>query len=405
MKVAPVLVEKQGLARLRQGMLPFARPDITQEEIDAVTRVLVSGWLTSGPEVLAFEEDFKKVVQAKYTLAVNSATAGLHLAMVVNQVSKGDAVIVPSITFTATAEVVQYSGAIPLIVDVDRQSYLLDFVTLEKFVKEKCLIRKKVLIHKKTGARIKGIMAVHLAGNPCDLDAIQKFAKMYNLFVVEDAAHSFPSTYKGQPIGNGKNICVFSFYATKNLCTAEGGMIATNNRRFAERMKRLRLHGIQGQTYGRKRWKYDVRDIGYKYNMSDINAAMGRVQLEKSDSMLEKRKRISSIYDRELAGLKGISLPKFSTGSSYHLYTIEIDPTIMDRNRFVEEMYARGISTSLHFIPLYRHSYYKKTYKLTNKDFPVSEEIYKRIVSIPFYSAMSDNDIIDVIDAIKDILG
>ncbi|MCE9600211.1 MAG: DegT/DnrJ/EryC1/StrS family aminotransferase, partial [Spirochaetia bacterium] len=251
--------------RVRKKSLPYARPDISSLEREAVDRVLRSGWLTSGPEVHAFEEEFARAVGADYAIAVNSATAGLHLAMEVLGIGSGDLVLVPSITFTATAEAVLYTGAQPHILDVNRSTYLMDPEIVLQFIKEDCEVHERKIIHKSSGKRLRAMIPVHLGGRPCDLEALQAIADKYDLHVVEDAAHAFPTRYKNRMIGNVSEITAFSFYATKNLSTGEGGMVTTNSDKIANRLKRLRLHGIKGQTWGRKRWKYDVVEQGYKY--------------------------------------------------------------------------------------------------------------------------------------------
>lgn len=403
--------------KLRRRKLHFARPDIGREEIQAVTRVLKSGWLTSGPETLAFEQEFAAAVRAGseiHAIAVNSCTAALHLALAAWDLGPDDAVLVPALTFTATAEIVEYSGSLPIILDVNPETYLMDADIIEDFIRKFCTYKNKTLVHRPSGKKIRVILPVHLGGRPCEMDALLKLAKRYGLKVLEDAAHAFPTAYNGRAIGALGDATAFSFYATKNLTTGEGGMLTTSNKRLAERIRRMRLHGIKGQTYGRKRWHYDVVERGFKYNMSDINAALGRVQLERSAEMLAHRKAIHEIYDRALADVPGLRLnPTTPHQSSHHLYTIEIlqnsrngDPrgAGMRRDRFVEEMYARNIAVSLHFIPLYRLSRYRKTYGLKTKDFPNCEKIYQSIVSLPLYSAMTADDAADVAFAIRETL-
>lgn len=391
---------------LRRRSLAFAKPDLTSEELDAVQRVLVSGWLTSGPETLAFENEFAAAVGARFGVAVNSATAGLHLGLALHDLTERDAILVPAITFTATAEVVGYSGAMPLIVDVDRDDYLLTPAIVQSFLNEQCWQNPRgEWIHRKSGRRVRGMIPVHFGGRPCDMDGLMALARSENLLVVEDAAHAFPSHYKGKAIGSVGPLSVFSFYATKNLTTGEGGMITTDNEQWAARLREMRLHGIRGQTYGRKRWHYDVVERGYKYNMMDMCAALGRVQLKRSPGMLAKRSAIHDYYDNALANLAGITLnPACQDGSSHHLYTIEIGPEApFSRDRFVDEMLARGIATSLHFIPLYRHTYYREEFGLDPTMFPQSEAIFSRIVSLPIYSGMSLEDAQDVSAAIHSL--
>lgn len=393
--------------RLRSRKLYFARPDIGREEIAAVTRVLRSGWLTSGPETQAFETEFAARVGAKHAIAVNSCTAAMHLAAAAWKIGAEDAVLIPAMTFTATAEVFEYSGALPIILDVNRDTYLFDVEIARDFVKRHCRWKNRALIHKPSGRRIRALAPVHLGGRPCDMGALRAFAREYGLKLIDDAAHAFPSEYGGKMIGADglADASAFSFYATKNLTTGEGGMLTLSNDRDAERIRRMRLHGIKGQTYGRKRWHYDVTEPGYKYNLTDMAAAMGRVQLARSADMLATRRSIEARYAEALAELPGLRLNPPSAGGSGHLYTIEISPAAgITRDRFVEEMYARNVAVSLHFIPLYRLTRYRKSYGLKKSDFKNSERIYAQIVSLPIYSAMTRADVDDVIHAVRETL-
>lgn len=392
------------LGRLRRRKLHFARPDIGREEVQAVSRVLRSGWLTMGPETAAFELEFAAAVGARHAVAVNSCTAALHLAAAAWGIGSDDAAIIPALTFTATAEIFEYSGALPLIVDVNREDYLLNADMLRQWIENNCRRTKSGLVHGESGRKVRVIAAVHFGGRVCDMAALRRLADEYSLRLLDDAAHAFPASAAGGPVGSLADATAFSFYATKNLTTGEGGMLTLADDELVERIRRMRLHGIQGQTYGRKRWQYDVVDQGYKYNMSDIAAAMGRVQLQRSQEMLRKRKQITELYDRELSGLPGLRLNPSAQGSAHHLYTLEIGPEApIARDRFVEEMYARNIAVSLHFIPLYRLSRFRKNYNLRREDYPHAEEIYTRIVSLPIYSAMSVADAGDVVFAIRQI--
>ncbi|MBX7058830.1 MAG: DegT/DnrJ/EryC1/StrS aminotransferase family protein [Leptospirales bacterium] len=403
---APAGASPSPLGRLRRRKLHFARPDIGREEIQAVTRVLRSGWLTSGPESIAFEEEFAQAVGAAQAIAVNSCTAALHLAAAAWEIGSQDAVIVPALTFTATAEVFEYSGALPLIVDVDRDSYLLEPEALRRYLQNSCEQVGELLLHRASGRRIRAVATVHFGGRVCDMQGLRRLCHQFNIKLIDDAAHAFPARSPEGMVGTLADATAFSFYATKNLTTGEGGMLTLRDPELAERIRRMRLHGIQGQTYGRKRWQYDVTEPGYKYNMNDIAAALGRVQLQRSEEMLQRRRAIADIYDRELRGLRGLGLMPRNPGSAEHLYTIEIGPEApIARDRFVEEMYARNIAVSLHFIPLYRLSRYRENYGLHAEDFPNSESIYARIVSLPLYSAMSASDAGDVVFSIRQILG
>lgn len=388
-------------------MIPFARPDITSAEIKAVNDVLRSGWLTSGPQNQGFEKDFSQSVHASYAIAVNSCTSALHLALVCHGLGNKDAVILPSITFIASAEAIMYTGAMPLALDVDPVSYLLTPEILESFIKEKCKIIKNQVIHRPSSRVIKAVMPVHLAGRPCDLFGIYSVIKKYKIPIIDDCAHAVGAGINSYPIGSdvlpGKISC-FSFYATKNITTGEGGMMTFKDKSILSKIKYLRLHGIKGQTYGRQRWKYDVVMQGYKYNLTDFSAALGRIQLRRHPQMLKKRKKISESYQRNFKDLHGVTLdPGTSFESGYHLYTIHLGNK-KRRDKFVEKMFASQIAVSLHFIPLYRHSFWKKKFANQIGEFPGAEFSYKGMVSLPLFSALKKNEILRIIDTVKKII-
>ena len=391
--------------RKNRGLLPFARPDMGSAEREAVLRVLDSGWLTSGPEVERFELEFAEAVGAKKALALNSCTAAMHLTAVAWGLGKEDAVLLPTLSFTATAEIFGYSGCLPLLLDVDRDSYLFSPEIVKEFIEKECHWKNKSLVHRATQRRIRALVPVHLGGRPCDMGALRSIALKYDLRILDDAAHAFPAAYEGKQVGNLADVSAFSFYATKNLSTGEGGMLTTNDLKLAEKVRDMRLHGIRGQSYERKGWRYDVVCEGYKYNMMDICAALGRVQLKRSGEMLEKRKRIHEFYEKELSPLSFLRVnPVSKYKSAYHLYTIELEDEFpLSRDHFIEKMRLYKIALSLHFIPLYRFTYYHKKYGFDPKNYPNTEMIYKGLLSLPLYSAMSLSDAQDVIRAIQDI--
>ena len=386
-------------------MLAFARPDMGLAEREAVLEVLDSGWLTSGPEVKQFEIEFAEAVGAKKAMALNSCTAALHLTAAAWAFGKNDAVLLPAITFTATAEIFGYFDCLPLILDVDRDSYLFSPEIVKEFIKKECDWRNKCLIHRASQRQVRALIPVHLGGRPCDMEGLRAIALEYNLKILDDAAHAFPADCQDKKIGNLADATAFSFYATKNLSTGEGGMLTSNDLDLAEKVQYMRLHGIRGQSYERKSWSYDVVCEGYKYNMMDICAALGRVQLKRSVEMLEKRKSIHNFYDKELATLPYLRTnPVSKYNSAYHLYMIEIqDGFGMSRDQFMEEMRSYNIALSLHFIPLYRLSHYRQKYDLDARNYPNTESIYKNFLSLPLYSAMSISDANDVVQAIKSI--
>ncbi len=393
----------------RSDVLPFARPDITEEEKEAVLRVLDSGWLTQGRETDLLEEEFARYTGADNAVALNSATAALHLGLVGMGLQSGEAVLVPALTFTSTAEVVHRCGALPLLVDVDPHSYLITVETIERFLSEHCHRDETGLVHSRTGARIRGVICMHYGGRSCDLEPLQELCRRENWFLGEDAAHAFGSLYRGTPIGQHGDFCAFSFYATKNMTTGEGGMLTTPHETVAHRCRRLRLHGIETPAHRRKSYYYDVVDEGFKYNLSDISAAIGRVQLRRHDSMMMRRRRIHETYSAHFQNLEGIRPCPESTGSSHHLYTIEIDPALSDRDDFSALVESHNVKTGLHFIPLYRMSHYRLRYGRhdTGSDeeawqrlFPGCEHVFERILSLPIYSSMSDEDIQHVVQAV-----
>ena len=380
---------------MKVKQIPFHKPYITQDEIKAVEEVLKKGWLTYGKKSVEFEEKFKKYIESKYAIAVSSCTAALHLALRVVGLQEGDEVLVPAMTFVATAEVVEYFKAKPVFVDIEKDTHLMNVKDLKR------------KITKKT----KAIIPVHYSGQPCDMDEILELARKYNLYVIEDAAHALPAWYKDKKIGTVGDITCFSFYATKTLATGEGGMITTNNDKWAEKLKILRLHGISKDAWKRYTkegsWKYDVIDLGYKYNITDIQSALGIEQLKKLEFMWKEREKIANIYTKEFSKYKYFIPYKIKQDrvSSWHLYPLKLNLETLkiNRNEFIEKLKERGIYTSVHFIPLYRFSYYKRKYNLNYNEFENTEWVYKRVFSLPIYPGMSEEDIYYVIYNIIDI--
>ncbi len=389
------------------SFLPFSQPSIGKEEISEVIDVLKSGWITTGPKVKLFEEEFAKYIGCKHAIAVNSCTAGLHLALEAIGIREGDEVITSPMTFAATGEVIRYLNAKPLFVDLDPATMNLDVEALKDIVERKC--------GSGNTAKLKAIVPVHYAGYPCDMDAIMALASRYNLRVVEDAAHAFPTSYKRRMIGTIGDISCFSFYATKNITTGEGGMITTENEEFADRARIMSLHGISKDAWKRYMaegsWYYEIIAPGYKYNFTDIAAALGIAQLKKTDIFMNRRRQIADMYHEAFQGLDELDLPlangeEKGTTHSWHLYVIRLNlqRLAIDRNKFIDELRRKGIGTSVHFIPLHLHPYYRDTYGYQPDDFPVAYETYQRIVSLPIYPRMSDGDVQKVVDAVTDIV-
>lgn len=382
---------------MRKGFLQFHVPDIGEEEIQVVLETLRSGWLTTGPKVKQFEENFAKYIGARHAIAVNSGTAALHLALDAVGVKEGDEVLVPTMTFAATAEVVLYLKAKPVLVDCQPGIFNIDPKEIEK------------KITKKT----KAIIPVHFAGEPCDMDRIGEIARQHNLKVIEDAAHALPAKFKGRMIGTIGDITAFSFYATKNITTGEGGMITTDNDDYAEKMRIMSLHGISKDAWKRYTaegsWYYEIQYPGYKYNMTDIAAAMGIQQLRKCDRFWEIRRQYAALYHDGFSDLPEITTPVVQNNvqHAWHLYVIQLDLERLriTRNEFIELLKKENIGTSVHFIPLHLHPYYRNTYGFKPSDFPNATGAYERIISLPLYPRMTEDDVQSVIEAVRKIVG
>lgn len=383
-------------------LLPFALPDIGEEEIQEVVDTLKSGWLTTGPKTARFEREFAEYVGSPYALAVNSATSGLHLALEAVGVGPGDAVLTSPYTFTASAEVIRYLGADPIFADIDARTFNLDPALADKRIREL----------RAAGRNIKAILPIHVAGQACDMDALMAVAKRHDLRVIEDAAHAIPSTSGGRMIGTIGDLTVFSFYVTKPIATGEGGMITTASEALVKRMKTMRLHGINRDIWDRYRtnqpnWFYEVVEPGFKYNMSDIMAAIGIHQLKKVECFQQRRQYIADQYTSAFCDLP-LKTPGIQSGErhSWHLYIIqlELEALTITRDQFIEKMAARGIGTSVHFIPLHLQPYWRDRYGFKPEDFPAAFDCYRRAVSLPIYTAMTDDDIERVIQAVRNIL-
>ena len=375
--------------------IPFHKPYITDDEINAAVDSIRNGWLTMGKKTFEFEGLLNHYLGTGDAVAVNSCTAALHLALICIGLQPGDEVIIPTTTFIATAEVIRYFNAIPVMIDIERDTHLINVSKIEAKITNKT----------------KAIIPVHFSGQPADMDEIMEIAKANKLYVIEDAAHSLPAKYKDRFIGTIGDFTCFSFYATKTLTTGEGGLITTNNNEWADKIRMLRLHGISKDAWKRYSkegsWEYDVIHMGYKYNISDINSAIGIEQFKKIDSMNDTRKNIAEKYIDSLKECEGIFLYKVKQDrkSSWHLFPIKLNLEYLNinRNQFIIELEKMGISTSVHFIPLYRFSYYTEM-GYNSKNYPDSEWVFDRTISLPIYPGMEDNEIDYVIDNVLNIV-
>lgn len=381
---------------IKHHPVPYFRPDVSEEEIQSVVETLRSGWLTTGPKTKQFERNFAEKVGAKHTIAVNSATSALHLALDALEIGPGDEVLVPTMTFTSTASVVVHRGARPVLVDCLPDTLNLDPSQLERAVTP----------------RTKVVMPVHYAGQPCDMARIQEFAAAHGLKVVEDAAHALPAAYRGRTIGSMSDVTCFSFYANKTITTGEGGMVATNDDELAERIRIRSLHGMSKDAWKRfsanGSWYYEVVYPGYKNNMTDIAAAIGLGQLSRCDDFHRGRQRCAMRYTELLADLPEVETPAAATDvqHAWHLYVIQIRPDRLriSRNEFIEKLNAAGIGTSVHYLPLHMHPYYREALGYQPDDFPNARAAYDRIISLPLFPSMTDEEIVRVTDAVRAIV-
>lgn len=377
------------------SFLPFHIPEIGEDEIRSVVETLKSGWLTTGVKVKRFEEDFAKYLGCGHAIALNSCTAALHLALEALGIKEGDEVIVPTMTFTATAEVVLYFKARPVLVDCLPDTFNIDPDRIEQAITPKT----------------KAIIPVHFGGQPCDMEPILEIARRHKLYVVEDAAHALPASYQGKKVGTIGDITCFSFYATKTITTGEGGMATTENPEWAARMRMMSLHGISHDAWKRYTkegsWYYEVLSPGFKYNLTDIGAAIGIEQLKKCDWFGAARKRIATAYNEGFANLPEIQTPVCASDvqHAWHLYVIQLDLERLkiNRHQFIEALREAGIGTSVHFIPLHLHPYYRDEFAYTAKDFFQASAVYERIISLPIYPNMTHADTDRVVSAVRSL--
>ncbi|MCK5673426.1 MAG: DegT/DnrJ/EryC1/StrS family aminotransferase [Spirochaetales bacterium] len=380
---------------LNTKFIPFARPSLGTEEEEAVIKVLRSGWLTTGVEAKNFEMEFAAYTGSTNALAVNSATSGLHLALEALGVGPGDKVITSPYTFTSTAEVIRYLGADPVFADIDPRTFNISPVETAKLLEN--------------DPTIKGIIPVHIGGFPCDMKALLELKEKYGIFILEDAAHSFPVKYNGKLLGSIGDAGVFSFYATKTITTGEGGMIITNNSTLAKRMSVMRLHGIDREVWDRytsdkPSWQYSIVDAGFKYNMPDIAAAIGREQLKKAALFLEKREKIANFYFKKLENTDFLKLPPIHENHGWHLFMPKIipDKLTITRDVFIQKLISIGIGISVHFIPLHIMPYYKEKYGFKENDYPEALKAYNSVFSLPIYPDLTEEQLERIVSAVID---
>ena len=434
---------------MRQTFLPFALPDTDQSEIDEIAEAIRSGWVTTGPKTRQFEAEFAAAVGARYAVAVNSCTAAMHLALEAVGLGRppvggqarstlpsvgGQALVLTTpYTFAATAEVVRYFDAVPIFVDVEPDTLNMDPATRAETAEglvnggvgegANGRIGEWANGRMGEGGEVKAVIPVHIAGLPADLDAIYQVAARHGLAVVEDAAHAFPARYQGRtiggrpPVGHASHVpssaVCFSFYATKTITTGEGGMLCTDDGALAERCRVMALHGISRDAWKRYTaegsWYYEIVAPGYKYNMTDIAAAMGLAQLRKADRMWRRRRQIAERYNEAFGAMPELQIPadRADCQHAWHLYMLRLnlEALTLSRGEFIEGLKARNIGTSVHFIPLHLHPYYRETYGYRPGDFPVAYREYRRVVSLPIYSRMSDGDVEDVVEAVRALVG
>lgn len=391
--------------------VPFFRPELTDDEIAEVVATLRSGWLTTGPRVKRFEESFAAAVGAPHAIAVNSCTAALHLAVEALGLGRGQAVLVPTMTFAATAEVVRYAGAVPILVDCDPVTLNMDLDDAER----------RIAGAAAEGMEVVGVIPVHVGGHMMDMDALAAFAHRHGLWVVEDSAHAFPASWRradgtwqrsGEAVEGGAAVTCFSFYANKTITTGEGGMATTADAALAERMRMMSLHGLSHDAWGRfskgGSWDYRILAPGFKYNLTDVAAALGIHQLARAEELRTARERLAAMYRERFANLEELELPPVPDDRihSWHLFPVKLmlAKLAIDRNSFVAELKEAGVGCSVHWRPLHLHPYYAETFGWSADDLPAASRVWERLVTLPLFPAMTDAEHEHVVSVVEGIV-
>ena len=380
-----------------EDFLPYNLPDISDAEVDAVVETLRSVWLAPGPRVRRFEEDFAAFTGAKHAIALDSATAGMHLALIASGIGPGDEVITTPTTFAATVNVIIHAGATPVLADIRLDDYCIDPEAIERAI----------------SPRTKAIMPVHHGGSACRMDAILDIARRHGLRVIEDAAHGLGTYIDGRPVGVFGDATVFSFYPTKNVTSGRGGMLTTNDDALADRCRLLSLHGMSNDAWDRYTergsWAYQVLAAGYNYAMSDYQAALGHAQFSRLDEFQGQRTRLARQFNERFASLPEVVPPVERNGTTHawHLYVARLRPEMLtiSRDEFIVRMKERGIGTSVHFIPIHHHPYYRETYGWAPGDFPVADAAFETMLSLPLYTRMTETEVDRVATAVEEIVG
>jgi dTDP-4-amino-4,6-dideoxygalactose transaminase len=381
---------------MSEDFLPYNLPDISDIEVDAVVETLRSGWLAPGPRVRAFEEDFARYAGTRHAIALDSATAGMHLALICSEIGPGDEVITTPTTFAATVNVIIHTGATPVLADICADDYCIDPAAIERSITP----------------RTRAIMPVHHGGSACRMQEITAIAQKHGLCVIEDAAHAVGTQIDGRNVGSFGDATVFSFYPTKNIASGRGGMLTTDDDALAERARLLALHGMSNDAWdrytARGSWAYQVLAAGYNYAMSDYQAALGHAQFSRIDEFQAKRRTLAGRFNERFDALEEIARPieRIGTTHAWHLYVIRIRPERLriNRDEFIVSLKERGIGTSVHFIPIHHHPYYREQYGWAPGDFPVADAAFETMISLPLYTRMTESEVDRVATAVEDIV-